>query len=72
VVVKPMRGKRGAPSHPARATRGLVVRRIVTDAIDPSHPEGLAEALSDHFKVELLPPARSKRSWELRVVEALT
>ena len=72
VVVKVFRdrdGKRGAVSHNAKHTRGLVVRRIVTDAIDPRRPEGLAEALSEHFEVDLRRPDRPGRTWELHVVE---
>ena len=72
VVVKVFRdrdGKRGVVSHNAKHTRGLVVRRIVTDAIDPRRPEGVAEALSEHFETELLRPDRPGRPWELHVVE---
>jgi cytoplasmic iron level regulating protein YaaA (DUF328/UPF0246 family) len=71
-VVKVFRerdGKRGAVSHNAKYTRGLVVRRIVTDGIDPRRPEGLAEALSAHFDVDVRPPDRPGRTWELRVTE---
>jgi hypothetical protein len=74
VVVKVFRergGTRGAVSHNAKFTRGLVVRRIVTDGIDPRRPEGLAEALSEHFKVELHPPARDGQRSELHVLEPL-
>ena len=74
VVVRVFRdvdGERGAVSHNAKHTRGLVVRRIVTDAVDPRRPEGLAEALSGHFEVDLRPPARPGRTWELHVVEPL-
>lgn len=74
VVVKVYRdrdGKRGAAAHPAKHTRGLLVRRIVTDAVDPRRPEGLAEALSEHFDVDLRPPNGPGRAWELRVVESL-
>ena len=74
VVVKAFRerdGQRWAVSHNAKYTRGLVVRRIVTDAIDPRRPEGLAEALSDQLKVELHPPDRPGRTWELDVIEPL-
>jgi uncharacterized protein len=72
VVVRVVRdgdGKRGVGSYSAKHTRGLVVRRIVTDAIDPRRPEGLAEALSEHFKVDLRRPDRPGRTWELHVVE---
>jgi hypothetical protein len=72
VVVKVFRdrdGKRGAASHNAKHTRGLVVRRIVTDAVDPRRPDGLAEALSEHFEVDLRRPNRPGRTWELHVVE---
>jgi hypothetical protein len=74
VVVKVFRdrdGARGAVSHNAKVTRGLVVRRIVTDAIDPRQPKGLAEALSEHFKVELHAPTRGGQRWELHVLEPL-
>ena len=72
VVVKVLRagdGTRGAVSHNAKHTRGLLVRRIVTDAIDPGRPEGLAEALSEHLEVDLRRPDRPGRTWELHVVE---
>ena len=72
VVVKVLRdqdGRRKPASHNAKYTRGLVVRRIVTDAIDPGRPEELAEALSEHFEVDLRAPERRGRTWELRVVE---
>ena len=60
-----------ASSHDAKYLRGRLARRIVTDALDPQQPEELANALSEHFKVDLLSPARPGRSWELRVIEAL-
>lgn len=72
VVMKVFRDrdrKRGAASHNAKRTRGLVVRRIVTDAIDPRRPEGLADALSEHFEVDLRPPDRSGQTWALHVVD---
>ena len=72
VVVKVVRDRgeaRSAVSHNAKHTRGLVARRIVTEGIDPRHPVALAEALGDHFEIELDPPARAGRSWEMRVVE---
>lgn len=61
---------RGAVSHPAKRTRGLVVRRILADAIDPRRPEDLADALSAHFDVDLVRPDRPARAGELRVVES--
>jgi len=74
VVVKVIRdreGKRGAVAYNAKHTRGLVVRRIVTDAVDPRRPEGLAETLSEHFEVDLRRPDRPGRTWELHVVDPL-
>ena len=68
-VPRPGRQRRGVVSHNAKHTRGLVVRRIVTDAIDPRRPEGLAEALSEHFEIDLRRPERPGRTWELHVVE---
>jgi cytoplasmic iron level regulating protein YaaA (DUF328/UPF0246 family) len=72
VVVKVFRhgdGSRGAVSHNAKYTRGLVARHIVVDAVDPRRPDGLAEALSKHFEVDLRRPERPGRTWELQVVE---
>lgn len=70
VALKPVRGddRRGLASHPAKLMRGLVVRRIITDGIDPRRPDGLAEALSRHFDVDLQPPRRAGQAFELRVV----
>ena len=68
-VVRDREGGRGSASHPAKRTRGLVVRRIVTEAVDPKRPEGVAEALSEHFEVDLKRPDRAGRTWELQVVE---
>ena len=62
---------RGAGSHSAKHTRGLVVRQIVTGAVNPRRPESLAEALSKHFEVDLRPPDRPGRTWALHVVEPL-
>jgi cytoplasmic iron level regulating protein YaaA (DUF328/UPF0246 family) len=62
-------GSRSAVSHNAKHTRGLVVRRIVTDGIDPQRPDALAEALSRRFEVALWPPERPRRTWQLDVVE---
>jgi cytoplasmic iron level regulating protein YaaA (DUF328/UPF0246 family) len=70
-VVRDLDGKRGAASHNAKQTRGLVARRIVADAVDPRRPEGLAEALSEHFEVDLRRPDRLGRAWELLVFESL-
>ena len=74
VTVKVLRGlgtKRGAGAHNAKHTQGLLVRRIVTEAIDPLRPEELAEALSERFKVELRQPDRPGRTWQLDVVAPL-
>lgn len=68
-VYRDRAGIRGAVSHNAKHTRGLVVRRIVTDAIDPRRPQGLAEALSVHFEVDLRRPDRPGRPYELSVLE---
>ena len=64
-------GQRRVVSHSAKHTRGLVVRRIVSDGIDPRRPEGLAEALSAHFELDLRRPERPGRSWQLHVAEPL-
>jgi uncharacterized protein len=64
-------GRRRTVSHDAKHTRGLVVRRIVTDAVDPRRPEALAEALSAHFELDLRRPDRPGRTWELHVADPL-
>jgi cytoplasmic iron level regulating protein YaaA (DUF328/UPF0246 family) len=72
VVLRVMREDdrtRGAGSHHAKRTRGLVVRRILVDALDPRRPEDLAEALSAYFHVELHPPDAGGTPSELRIVE---
>jgi cytoplasmic iron level regulating protein YaaA (DUF328/UPF0246 family) len=71
VVVRVRRrdGARGAGSFNAKRTGGQVVRRIVTDAIDPANPHDVAAALADHFDVALREPDRRGGPWELRVVE---
>ena len=61
-----------AASYDAKHLRGLLARRIVSDAVDPSEPTELADALSDHFKLELVPPDRPGRAWGLQLIEALT
>ena len=68
-VIRDPAGGRALSAHGAKRTRGLVVRRIVTDAIDRRGPEELAGALAEHFEVDLLRPDRLGRAWELRVVE---
>ncbi len=74
VVLRVLRDRetgRGAASSRAKHARGLVVRRILTDAIDPPRPEELAEALVPHFELDLRQPDRPRRPWELRVVDPL-
>jgi len=70
-VLRSLESKRGAGAHSAKHTQGLLVRRIVTDSIDPDRPEKLADALSEHFQVELVEPDRPGRTWRLDVVEPL-
>lgn len=58
---------RSAVSHMAKHTRGLVARQLLSGA-DPRTPEALADALSEHFAVEL-DDARPGRPRRLDVVE---
>ncbi len=51
-------------SHMAKHTRGLVTRELV-QAEAPRTPHALAERLSERFEVELTPPARAGRPWQL-------
>lgn len=72
VVLKVLRdreGSRPVASHNAKVARGLVARAIVTDAIDPPDPDGLATALSTRFDVDLREAASANRAWELRVID---
>jgi cytoplasmic iron level regulating protein YaaA (DUF328/UPF0246 family) len=69
-VVRDLDGDRGAPSHGAKRTRGLVVRRIVVDGIEARRPAALAESLAGHFALDLRPPRRIGAPWELAVVDA--
>lgn len=51
-------------SHMAKHTRGLVTRELL-QAEAPRTPEALAERLSRRFEVELTPPGRAGRPWQL-------
>lgn len=51
-------------SHMAKHTRGLVTRELL-QAEAPRTPEALAERLSGRFEVELTPPVRAGRPWQL-------
>jgi cytoplasmic iron level regulating protein YaaA (DUF328/UPF0246 family) len=51
-------------SHMAKHTRGLVTRELV-QAEAPRTPQALAERLSERFDVELTPPPRPGRPWQL-------
>lgn len=51
-------------SHMAKHTRGLVTRELV-QAEAPRNPVALAERLSERFDVELTPPPRPGRPWQL-------
>jgi uncharacterized protein len=59
---------RGASSNDSKRTRGLVARCIVTGGIDPDKPEDLASSLATDLDVELMPPVRAGRPWQLDVV----
>jgi cytoplasmic iron level regulating protein YaaA (DUF328/UPF0246 family) len=52
-------------SHMAKHTRGLVARRLVESADRPTHPQDLAELLSDTFDVSLTEPGRPGHPWLL-------
>lgn len=51
-------------SHMAKHTRGLVTRELVQGEA-PRTPHALAERLSERFEVELTPPPRVGRPWQL-------
>jgi cytoplasmic iron level regulating protein YaaA (DUF328/UPF0246 family) len=67
-AVRDLREGRGAQSHDAMRTQGQVVRRVLTEAIDPQEPEGLRDALAPYFELDLRPPERDGARWTLLVV----
>ena len=69
-VVRDRDGKRGAVSHNAKYTRGLVARRIVTDAHRPARgPRGWPRRCRPTSRWTCGRADRSGRPWELHVVE---
>ena len=72
VGLKPVRDAsfaKGSDSSTSKTVRGLVLRRILSDGLDPSDPAGFATALEPHFRVQLRPPVDHLHPWELRVVQ---
>lgn len=67
-VVREAGDGRSAVSHMAKHTRGLVARQLLVSGADPRTPEALADALSEHFEVEI-DDARPGRPRRLDVVE---
>jgi cytoplasmic iron level regulating protein YaaA (DUF328/UPF0246 family) len=61
--------KRSVVSHFNKATKGRIVRGLLTEGAAPKDPAELVEALRDlGFVVEVEPPARAGRPWALDVV----
>lgn len=61
--------KRSVVSHFNKATKGRIVRGLLTAGIAPRNPAGLVEALRDlGYMVEAQAPARAGRPWALDVV----
>ncbi|MGW2825582.1 peroxide stress protein YaaA [Streptomyces sp. NPDC001443] len=61
--------KRSVVSHFNKATKGRIVRALLTGGIAPKDPATLVEALRDlGYVVEAQPPARAGRPWALDVV----
>ena len=54
-------------SHMAKHTRGLVARHLVEVGADPRSVPGLAAVLEEGFEVQLTPPPRSGKPWNLAV-----
>lgn len=67
-VLREVHGRRSTVSHMAKQTRGEVARHLLESGADPRTPDGLAEALSDRWRVELARPPRSGRPWAVQVV----
>ncbi|WP_073951878.1 peroxide stress protein YaaA [Streptomyces kebangsaanensis] len=56
-------------SHFNKATKGRIVRGLLSDGAVPKDPAGLVEALRDlGYVVEAEPPARAGRPWALDVL----
>ncbi|MEW2397074.1 peroxide stress protein YaaA [Streptomyces sp. NPDC046862] len=61
--------KRSVVSHFNKATKGRIVRSLLTDGAAPKSPAELVEALRDlGYVVEAEPPARAGKAWALDVV----
>ncbi|MQY11237.1 hypothetical protein SRB5_13520 [Streptomyces sp. RB5] len=61
--------KRSVVSHFNKATKGRIVRSLLTEGIRPRGPAQLVEALRDlGYVVEAAEPARAGRPWQLDVV----
>ncbi|MFJ3333338.1 peroxide stress protein YaaA [Streptomyces sp. NPDC086766] len=61
--------KRSVVSHFNKATKGRIVRALLTEGAAPKDPAELVEALRDlGYVVEAEPPARAGRPWALDVV----
>ncbi|MGV9254398.1 peroxide stress protein YaaA [Streptomyces sp. NPDC003697] len=61
--------KRSVVSHFNKATKGRIVRALLTEGAAPADPAELVEALRDlGHVVEAEPPARAGRPWALDVV----
>jgi cytoplasmic iron level regulating protein YaaA (DUF328/UPF0246 family) len=61
--------KRSVVSHFNKATKGRLVRDLLTAGIRPENPGELAEALRDlGYVVEAAAPSKADRTWQLDVV----
>ncbi|MFJ8195865.1 peroxide stress protein YaaA [Streptomyces sp. NPDC096152] len=61
--------KRSVVSHFNKATKGRIVRGLLTEGAAPKDPAELVEALHDlGYAVEAEPPAKAGRPWALDVV----
>jgi cytoplasmic iron level regulating protein YaaA (DUF328/UPF0246 family) len=61
-------GKRSIVSHMAKKTRGEVARALLSLTKTPRSIDALANVLSDHFEIELVKPATSKKPHFLDVI----
>lgn len=61
--------KRSVVSHFNKATKGRIVRSLLSAGAEPKGPAELADALRDlGYTVEAQPPARAGTPWSLDVV----
>ena len=60
--------RRGAAGAVSKRTHGAIVRHLLESGATPTTPALLADAITDRWKVDLAPPARTGHPWTMNVV----